>query len=140
MFTSYDALSMLNKLKGRHRAAFWRPLGFPNCARARVAWRRERHELFLEQWRREELRGTPFVNFADPPSYEEMAARFKVAYRRRPKPIWRSRLELKGHSKERWDGTAIGTSVIANPPRTRWSNPAALHDAQAHTRPVKRRT
>ena len=66
----------------------------------------ERHELFLEQWRREELRRTPFANFADPPSYEEMAARFKVAYRRRPKPIWRSRLELKGHSKERWNGTA----------------------------------
>ena len=40
MFTSYDALSMLNKWKGRHRAAFWRPLGFPNCARARAAWRR----------------------------------------------------------------------------------------------------
>jgi hypothetical protein len=59
------------------------PGGFPNCALAREAWRRMRRELLLEQWKREELRRTPFAVFDRPPSYEELAARFKVSYRRR---------------------------------------------------------
>jgi hypothetical protein len=84
MFTSRNALSMLNKWKGRHRAAFWRPLGFPNCARARAAWKRQRHQLLVELWRREERQRTPFaIDNEPPPSYQELAARFTVPYGRR---------------------------------------------------------
>jgi len=81
MFTSHNALSMLNKWKGRYRAAFWQPLGFPNCARARAAWRRERHQLLVELWKREEQRRTPFAVLSDPLSYQELALQFKVSYR-----------------------------------------------------------
>ena len=69
------------RLQGLHRAAFWRRQGFPNCARARAAWKRERHQLLIEQWKREELQRTRYAMFEDPPSYEELAARFKVSYR-----------------------------------------------------------
>ena len=83
LFTSHNALSMLNKWKGRRRAAFWRQQGFPNCALARAAWCRQRGKLLLEQWKREELKRSPFALLDEVPSYEELAARFKVSYRRR---------------------------------------------------------
>jgi len=35
----------------------------------------------IEQWKREELQRTRYAMFEDPPSYEELAARFKVSYR-----------------------------------------------------------
>jgi hypothetical protein len=71
---------MFDRMCGLHRAEFWREQGFPNCARARTAWRRQRHELLLKQWEREELRRTPHALLDDPPSYEELPARFKVPY------------------------------------------------------------
>jgi len=67
---------------GLNRAAFWREQGFPNCALARAVWRRRCHQLLIEQWKREEKLRTPFATLADPPSYEELASRFKVSYRR----------------------------------------------------------
>jgi hypothetical protein len=79
------ARRMFNRMCGLHRAAFWREQGFPNCARARAVWRKQRHELLLEQWKREEQRRTPFAVLDDEvPSYQELAARFKVPYGRRP--------------------------------------------------------
>jgi len=78
---SHFARRMFNRMCGLHRAAFWRAQGFPNCARARAAWKRERHQLLLEQWKREELQRTRYAMSEDPPSYEELAARFKVSYR-----------------------------------------------------------
>ena len=78
---SHIARQLRCRLGGLHRAAFWRRQGFPNCARARAAWKRERHQLLIEQWKREELQRTRYAMFEDPPSYEELAARFKVSYR-----------------------------------------------------------
>jgi hypothetical protein len=43
-----------------------------------------RHELLLELWKREELKRSPFAILDDdPPSYEELAARFTIPYGRR---------------------------------------------------------
>jgi hypothetical protein len=46
--------------------------------------RKQRHELLLEQWKREQQRRTPFAVLDDEvPSYQELAARFTVPYGRR---------------------------------------------------------
>jgi hypothetical protein len=60
-FASANALSDLNRWKGRRRAAFLRKQGFPNCALARAAWARMREQRQLEDWKREELQRTPFA-------------------------------------------------------------------------------
>jgi len=61
------ALSSLNRWKGRHRAAFWRTLGFPNLVRARAALANKVRLRKLEEWRRAELERTPFALLDDPP-------------------------------------------------------------------------
>jgi hypothetical protein len=62
-----DALSSLNRWKGRRRAAFWRSLGFPNLELARNAKAERRRLRLLEEWKRKELRRTPFALLDDPP-------------------------------------------------------------------------
>jgi hypothetical protein len=54
-------------LGGLHRAAFWRALGFPNLVRARAALANKVRLRRLEEWKREELRRTPYTLFDDPP-------------------------------------------------------------------------
>ena len=66
--TSEAALSSLNRLKGQHRAAFWRKLGFPNLVRARTALANKVRLRRLEEWKREELRRAPFAILAEPPA------------------------------------------------------------------------
>jgi hypothetical protein len=121
--TSANALSLLNKWKGQHRAAYWRELGFPNCERARAAWRRQRHELLLEQWKREELRRSPFVLLNDPPSFEELASRFKVSYRRRVKRIYRPQLGLMSKELESEEQVYRSRLKPKREERTRWRSP-----------------
>jgi hypothetical protein len=52
---------------GPKRAAFWRALGFPNLVRARAALANKVRRRRLEEWKREELRRTPFALLDDPP-------------------------------------------------------------------------
>jgi hypothetical protein len=52
---------------GLHRAAFWRTQGFPNLVRARAALANKVRLRRLEEWKREELRRTPFALLDDPP-------------------------------------------------------------------------
>jgi hypothetical protein len=52
---------------GPKRAAFWRQLGFPNLVRARAAKAEKRRLRLLEEWKRDELRRTPFALLDDPP-------------------------------------------------------------------------
>jgi len=53
---------------GPKRAAFWRQLGFPNLVRARAAKAEKRRLRLLEEWKREELRRTPFAILDEPPA------------------------------------------------------------------------
>jgi len=53
--------------KGRPPAAFWRSLGFPNLVLARDPKADMRRLRRLEEWKREELRRTPFALLDDPP-------------------------------------------------------------------------
>src|SRR5215470_12711751 len=65
---AYLAWCRLGGLKGGlHRAAFWRALGFPNLVRARAALANKVRLRRLEEWKREELRRTPFALLDDPP-------------------------------------------------------------------------
>jgi hypothetical protein len=73
-------LACRNIGSGRKRAAFWRALGFPNLVLARDAKAEKRRQRNLEEWKREELRRTPFALLDEPPP--ELA------------PPW-SRLKLK---------------------------------------------
>jgi len=52
---------------GLHRAAFWRTQGFPNLVLARAALANKVRLRRLEEWKREELRRTPFSLLDDPP-------------------------------------------------------------------------
>ena len=52
---------------GLHRAAFWRTHGFPNLVLARAAKAEKRRRRKLEEWKRQELRRTPFALLDDPP-------------------------------------------------------------------------
>jgi len=61
------ALAARYRLGGLHRAAFWRSLGFPNLVRARAALANKVRMRQLEEWKREELRRTPFALLDDPP-------------------------------------------------------------------------
>ena len=61
------ALAARNRLGGLHRAAFWRALGFPNLVLARAAKTKKRRQRKLEEWKREELRRTPYALLDDPP-------------------------------------------------------------------------
>ena len=53
---------------GPKRAAFWRALGFPNLVRARAALANKVRLRRLEEWKREELKRTPFALLHDPPA------------------------------------------------------------------------
>ena len=68
---SHDAYIARCKLGGYKggpkRAAYWRELGFPNLERARIARWEPRRLQKLEEWKREELRRTPYTLFDDPP-------------------------------------------------------------------------
>jgi hypothetical protein len=66
-FDSRTALAARNRLGGLHRAAFWRELGFPNLVRARAALANKVRLRRLEEWKREELRRTPYALLDDPP-------------------------------------------------------------------------
>jgi hypothetical protein len=66
-FNSRTALAARNRLGGLHRAAFWRALGFPNLVRARAALANKVRLRRLEEWKREELRRTPYALLDDPP-------------------------------------------------------------------------
>jgi len=59
--------SSLNRWKGRRGAAFWRQLGFPNLLLARAALANKVRRRRLEEWKREELRRTPFAILNEPP-------------------------------------------------------------------------
>ena len=52
---------------GLRRAAFWRKLGFPNLVRARAALANKVRLHRLEEWKREELKRTPFAILDEPP-------------------------------------------------------------------------
>jgi hypothetical protein len=67
-FTSETALSSPNRWKGQHRAAFWRKRGFPDLVRARPALANKVRLRRLEEWKREELRRTPFAILDEPPA------------------------------------------------------------------------
>jgi len=60
-------LACRNIGSGRKRAAFWPALGFPNLVLARAAKANKRSLCRLEEWKREELRRTPFALLDDPP-------------------------------------------------------------------------
>src|SRR5215472_13948330 len=67
---AYLAWCRLGGLKGGpKRAAFWRALGFPNLVRAPAALANKVRLRRLEEWKREELRRTPFA-ILDEPSTE----------------------------------------------------------------------
>ena len=78
---AYIARCKLGGYKGGpKRAAYWRALGFPNLERARIArWEPRRLEK-LEEWKREELRRTPYALLDDPPA--ELAAPKRPRFRR----------------------------------------------------------
>ena len=59
---------MFNRMCGLHRAAFWATQGFPNLERARAAKAEKRRQRKLEEWRREELKRTPFALLDEPPA------------------------------------------------------------------------
>ena len=61
-----SALSSLNRWKGRHRAAFWRELGFPNLVLVRAAWAGRRKDRQLEEWKQEEVRRMRFATLDEP--------------------------------------------------------------------------
>jgi hypothetical protein len=65
---AYIARCKLGGYKGGpKRAAYWRALGFPNLARARIArWEPRRLEK-LEEWKREELQRTRYALLDNPP-------------------------------------------------------------------------
>jgi hypothetical protein len=50
---------------------------------ARDAKAERRRLRLLEEWKRQELKRTPFALLEEVPSYEELAPRFKVSYRPR---------------------------------------------------------
>jgi len=62
-----QALSSLNRWKGRRRAASWRSFVFPNLVLARAAKAKKREERLASEWKREELRRTPFAILDEPP-------------------------------------------------------------------------
>jgi hypothetical protein len=65
---AYIACCKLGGYKGGpKRAAYWRTLGFPNLVLARAARWEDRRRRRLEEWKREELRRTPFALLDDPP-------------------------------------------------------------------------
>ena len=57
-----------NRMCGLHRAAFWATQDFPNLERARAAKAEKRRQRKLEEWRREELKRTPFALLDEPPA------------------------------------------------------------------------
>jgi hypothetical protein len=52
---------------GLHRAAFWRTQGFPNLVLARAALANKVRLRRVEEWKREELKRTPFAILDEPP-------------------------------------------------------------------------
>ena len=50
-----------------HRNAFWKSLGYPNLIRARAALAEKVRLRRIEEWKREELKRTPFAILDDPP-------------------------------------------------------------------------
>ena len=68
-YSAYLARCRLGGLKGGpKRAAFWRALGFSNLVLARAAKAEKRRQRKLEEWRREELKRTPFALLDEPPA------------------------------------------------------------------------
>lgn len=53
---------------GLHRARFWSQQGFPNLVLAREAKAEKRRQRKLEEWKREELKRTPFALLDEPPA------------------------------------------------------------------------
>ena len=54
-------------LRADRSAAIWRALGFPNLVRARAALTYKVRLRRLEEWKRKELRRTPFAILDEPP-------------------------------------------------------------------------
>ena len=67
-FHPHFARQMFNRMCGLHRAAFWATQDFPNLERARAAKAEKRRQRKLEEWRREELKRTPFALLDEPPA------------------------------------------------------------------------
>ena len=55
------------RAQGLSRAEFWRSLGFPNLVLARANQSNKHTLRLLEEWKREELRRTPFAILDEPP-------------------------------------------------------------------------
>ena len=67
-FTHENGLACRNIGSGRKRAGFWRALGFPNLVLARAALANKVRLRRLEEWKREQLRRTPFAILDEPPA------------------------------------------------------------------------
>jgi len=79
---AYLARCRLGGLKGGpKRAALWRALGFPNLVRARAALANKVRQQRLEEWKREELRRTPFAILDEPPGELRAKERDSTAWR-----------------------------------------------------------
>jgi hypothetical protein len=65
--SSKAARDAFNRMCGLKRAAFWRAQNFPNLVLARAAKAEKRRLRLLEEWKRQELRRTPFALLDDPP-------------------------------------------------------------------------
>jgi hypothetical protein len=63
---------------GLHRAAFGETQGWENLVRARAAKAEKRRLRLLEEWKREELRRTPFALLDDPP--EELRSKKAIRF------------------------------------------------------------
>jgi hypothetical protein len=78
------ALSSLNRWKGGRRAAFWHALGFPNLVRARAALANKVRLRRLEEWKREELKRTPFAILDEPPPELSPVKRARGSFATKP--------------------------------------------------------
>jgi hypothetical protein len=66
-FTTDNALSCRNRGHGLRRAAFWAQQDYPNLVRARAALAEKVRQRRLEEWKRAELKRTPYANLDDVP-------------------------------------------------------------------------
>jgi hypothetical protein len=67
-FTSETGFIAYQRNAGLHRAAYWRTLGFPNLVLARAALANKVRLRRLKEWKRQELKRTPFARLDDPPA------------------------------------------------------------------------
>lgn len=77
---------MFDRMCGMHRARFWSQQGYPNLVRARAARAEKVRQRKLEEWKRAELKRTPYA-LLDDPSRELRPRRPKSKLVKPPAPL-----------------------------------------------------